>query len=423
MSQLRPEPANVLLIEDDPHDASLFLERVRHFAPGEFAVTQARTLSAALDEAAEGGYRLAVIDLTLPDSAGIETCSKFNSSNPGIPFIALSGVADDSLRGTLQRSGAIASLVKDDCSGLELIAAMRTACAQTEESRKSAEAARAAAKARLKNAIIDTSDGVVVIDHAGRIILVNSGAEQVLGRATGELIGTELGLDLRPGMPVRAQVVYERDGLARAEADDSNVRQFDVSVLSITDLEFWPFAHTWAGRPVTICALRDVSRQMAEEQRQRDVTKLERPLHIAAGIEEIGTDLAVRLGSLVRFNRFEAALWRPELDRLQVIFELGVESHGREASSLVSRSATPAEFGSWLSERSSEHDDPCVYVSVGHVKNGVYRHRDENILARSASALSAALTRRKASPLMTGAMPVPAMPGVARSLSRLPEAA
>ena len=424
MSKFRPEPANVLLIEDDPHDAALFLERVHHFAPGEFCVTQARTLGSALSEAPQGRYGLAVIDLTLPDSSGIETCSSFHLSNPDIPFIVLTGVADGSLRETLQQAGAKAAMVKDDCSGPELIAAMRTAfAAGYGREEHDPRAVEAAAKARLRNAIIDTADGIVVVDAVGNIVLVNSGAEQVLGRMTGELIGTELGLDLHPGQPVRAQIVYERDSLIEVDVEGSNVRQFDVSKLNITDLEFWPFAHTWAGKPVTICALRDVSHQVTDEHRQRDVLKLERPLHITAGIDEVGADLAVRLGSLVRFNRFEAAIWRPELKRLQVIFELGAEAEGRESSKLIERSARPSEFGSWLSERSSETDDPCVYVSVGHVKSGQYGRRDENILARCAAALASAMARRRITPLMTDALPVPPMPTAGPGAAFLPEVA
>lgn len=413
-------PIDVLLIEDDPHAANLFLERTRHFAPGEFNVTQARTLQTALDEAADSSYSLAILDLTLPDSSGVETCSRFSIARPDVPFIVLTGVADGSLAETLSKAGAKAALIKDDCTGSDIVNAMRTASVvPADQERVTPEAVKAAVEARFRNAIVDGADGVVVIDAAGSVLLVSAGAESLLGRSAADLTGTPFGIELRPGTPVRAQMIREQTGHAEEHGAEGTVRQFDVCQLRLSEVEFWPFAHHWSGKPVTVCAMSDVTNQSAEEHRQRSVLKIEQPLEVSAGIDTICTDLALRLGSLVKFNRFEASLWVPEISMLQVIFELGVPTNGREVSSVVKRVAVPQEFESWITEWSSEDLAPRVAVSVGCVTPGAYGNRDDAVLARCASMVAAALGRSKSAPVFSvSANPsgVVGMPSVLRTL-------
>ncbi len=391
----------ILLIEDDPKAANLFLERIRHFAPGEFAVTQARSLQAGLDEASDVSFGLAVLDLTLPDSTGIETCSRFNSAQPNVPFIVLTGVADDSLTETLARAGAAALLTKEDCSGEELVSAVRsTAIAPA---RERSEVTAAVAEARFRNAIIDSADGIVVVGESGDIVLVSAGAESLLGRSAAELTGSPLGLDLQPGKPVRAQMVREEQGHAEVHGTPDTVRQFDVCKLRINEVEFWPFSHQWANKPVTVCAMRDVSNQSFEESRQRNIVRMDEPLQVSAGIDAVCVDIAVRLGSLVRFNRFEASLWRPDLRRLQVVAELGVAAKGREVSALIEKSSTPPEFESWSTQWSSEDFDPRVAVSVGCIESDSLGDRNGVILARCASMIASALADMRNSPVLARA--------------------
>jgi hypothetical protein len=126
-------------------------------------------------------------------------------------------------------------------------------------------------------------------------------------------------------------------------------------------------------------------------------------LEVGAGIEAVCTDLALRLGALVKFNRFEASLWLPEQKRLQVMFELGTAAKGREVSSLLNRADTPRDFGSWATEWSSEAVVPRVAVSIGCVASGAYIDRDETVLARCASMVAAALGMSRTKPVFSAA--------------------
>lgn len=391
----------ILLIEDDPSAANLFLERVRHFAPGEFNVTQARTLQSGLEEAVDVNFGLAVLDLTLPDSTGIETCSKFNSAQPNVPFIVLTGVADGSLAETLSKAGAIAAFSKEDCLGQDLLNAVRSAAITT--GRQSVDVTTAVSEARFRNAIIDSADGIVVIGESGDIVLVSSGAESLLGRSAADLTGSPLGIDLQPGTPVRAQMLREEQAHEMVHVPDGPLRQFDVCKLQVSEVEFWPFSHRWANKPVTVCAMRDINNQSAEETRQRNIVRIDEPLQVSAGIDAVCADIAVRLGALVKFNRFEAGLWRPDLNRLQVMAELGIEAEGREVSTLQERGSSPAEFASWSTEWSAEEYGTRVAVSVGSIEPDVNSNRNAVVLARCASMIASALTGMKRKPVLAPA--------------------
>lgn len=393
---------DVLLIEDDPHAASLFLERTTHFAPGEFRVTQARSLHAALEEAYDTPYSLAVLDLTLPDSSGIETCARFSKAQPGVPFIVLTGVSDDALIETLSKAGAKAALLKDDCSGYDIVNAMRTARAVTlAEQQETPAAMRALAESRFRNAIIDKADGIVVIDLTGNVLLVSTGAETLLGRAAADLTGSPFGIDLKPGTPVRAQTLREESRYSQTHSGTGPVLDFDVCQLHVSEVEFWPFAHQWSGKPVIVCAMRDISNQSVEELRQQNIVKIVRPLEVGAGIDAVCTDLALRLGMLVQFNRFEVSVWMPQQERLQVVFELGTNVKGREVSSILNRSAYPDEFGAWATQWSPEDVSPRIALSIGNVTPLEYSKRDEAVLARCANMVAAALSLNRAKPVFS----------------------
>jgi PAS domain S-box-containing protein len=275
---------------------------------------------------------------------------------------------------------------------------LRSASERSDTDRIPVRAARAAAAARFRNAIVDSADGIVVQDSAGKVLLVSHSAEQLLGRTAAEITGSSLGLDISGGLPVRVHVVYERDGTTEFPRDGGEPRHFDVSQLKITELEVWPFPHEWAGTPVTVCAIRDVSQQSWDEYRQRQIASFDTPLHIAGGLKEACTDLALRLGRVVRYNRIELAIWRPDVRRHQVVFELGLTVHGRAIGSLVDRGTSPVQFGTWM-ERDTAGSPATGFVAIGHARHGEYGDREADALRRCAAAMGSVVSSVKADPI------------------------
>lgn len=89
------QPFNVLLIEDDPGDARIVIENLT-YDPEElkFKIKTAQTLSQGLDTISNNVFDVILLDLTLPDSRGIETLIRVREHAPELPVIVLTGVAD-----------------------------------------------------------------------------------------------------------------------------------------------------------------------------------------------------------------------------------------------------------------------------------------------------------------------------------------
>ena len=71
----------VLLIEDEQRDARLIQAMLGAVADVEFEVEHADRLSVALQRLAQGGIDVALLDLSLPDSRGLETFTRSTQGN------------------------------------------------------------------------------------------------------------------------------------------------------------------------------------------------------------------------------------------------------------------------------------------------------------------------------------------------------
>jgi len=138
----------VLLIEDNPLDVRLLGIMLRDSAPGVFDLEQVDRLESGLRRLANGGIDLVLVDLSLPDSHGLETFSSVHAQAPNTPIIVLSGLADETVAVTAVHEGAQDYLVKGQVSGPLLVRAMRYAI---ERKRTSEQLGRYAEELREKN--------------------------------------------------------------------------------------------------------------------------------------------------------------------------------------------------------------------------------------------------------------------------------
>ncbi len=102
---------NILVIEDNPADAVLLAEHLR--GTGIFLVIfTASTLGEGLKLARENKFNLVLLDLSLPDSRGLDTVRKAVSALPGVPVVVLTGLEDEEIGLDALRLGAQDYLVK-----------------------------------------------------------------------------------------------------------------------------------------------------------------------------------------------------------------------------------------------------------------------------------------------------------------------
>jgi Flp pilus assembly CpaE family ATPase len=110
----------VLLIEDNPGDAELVKAALADAGGATFQVYWAEALLPGLDRLARGDIDLVLLDLSLPDSHGLDGLNAIRIHAPSIPVVLLTGWANESLALRAMQSGAQDYLVKGTLQGPDL---------------------------------------------------------------------------------------------------------------------------------------------------------------------------------------------------------------------------------------------------------------------------------------------------------------
>ncbi|MFA4901340.1 MAG: PAS domain S-box protein [Desulfobaccales bacterium] len=124
----QPEgPLKILLIEDNPGDARLVREMLAEAGAGDITLEWVPRLSQGLESLGKGEIDLVLLDLSLPDSRGLETFYKAYTQAPEIPFVLLTGLDDETLALTAVQKGAQDYLIKGKTDASRLFRAIRYA--------------------------------------------------------------------------------------------------------------------------------------------------------------------------------------------------------------------------------------------------------------------------------------------------------
>jgi len=106
-----------LLIEDNPGDAKLIQLALSEARAAFFELETATKLSDGLDRLAAGGIDVLLLDLSLPDSHGLETFERVAAEAPDLPVVVLSGLSDEQIGARAVNAGAQDYLVKGRADG------------------------------------------------------------------------------------------------------------------------------------------------------------------------------------------------------------------------------------------------------------------------------------------------------------------
>ena len=121
------KPTRILLVEDSRTDAHL-IEKMLDGTDGMASVVEwVQTLSAGLECLSRGEIDLAVLDLNLSDSQGVDTFTRLSSKAPHVPIIVLTGTVDEKLAMQAIHLGAQDYLVKKEINSDLLLRAIRYA--------------------------------------------------------------------------------------------------------------------------------------------------------------------------------------------------------------------------------------------------------------------------------------------------------
>lgn len=173
---MNSQPIHVLLIEDNPGDVRLLRELFAQTADRQFTLTDVGRLDAGIRCLSESLIDVILLDLSLPDSQGIETLTKMHAAAHGIPIVLMTGLEDDELGLHLIQAGAQDYLIKGQTSAPLLARALRYAVGRKRLEEKLREQTRF-----LQSVLNSMADGVVMADENGAFRVWNPAAEHILG--------------------------------------------------------------------------------------------------------------------------------------------------------------------------------------------------------------------------------------------------
>jgi serine phosphatase RsbU (regulator of sigma subunit) len=117
----------ILLVEDDPDDVWIMRNLLGDSWDGPFELVQVELLSAALEVCARGGADVLLLDLSLPDSHGLETFLQAYAKAGDMPIVVLTGLDDEQTAVKAVQAGAQDYLVKGQVNDHLLIRSIRYA--------------------------------------------------------------------------------------------------------------------------------------------------------------------------------------------------------------------------------------------------------------------------------------------------------
>lgn len=119
------KPLQILLVEDSPSDAALLQENILSTGVGDISIRVTSSLREAIEHCKNNHTDAVLLDLTLPDSSGLDTVRQARQISPDLPVVVLTGVDDEKTGTEAVRMGAQDYLVKGRADGQTIIRSIR----------------------------------------------------------------------------------------------------------------------------------------------------------------------------------------------------------------------------------------------------------------------------------------------------------
>ena len=121
------DTVHILLIEDNDEQVAFLGKLLAESETAEFELHVAGNLEMGLARLKDGGIHLILLDLSLPDSDGLETFLRVIEAEPDLPLVVLSGIGDVALAIEIVQLGAQDYLVKGHVDNHLLIRSLQYA--------------------------------------------------------------------------------------------------------------------------------------------------------------------------------------------------------------------------------------------------------------------------------------------------------
>ena len=121
------KPLSILLVEDSPTDALLLEENLHQVVEFDFDLAVVNSLHGGLEKLVGKTYDAIILDLSLPDSFGLQTLDSVRAAGQNIPIVIYSGNDDRHLLTEALQRGADNYLIKDSADGNRIAIAILSA--------------------------------------------------------------------------------------------------------------------------------------------------------------------------------------------------------------------------------------------------------------------------------------------------------
>lgn len=171
---------NALLIEDNADDAEFLTRHLKRVKQQRIQLNHCETLSSGLQRLAKGGIDIVFLDLSLADSAGLETVAKVRKEYSTIPVVVLTGSDDDDLAVSVLKTGAQDYLVKGQVDPSSLGRSIKYAI----ERQQSTDVLQ-----WMEAVVNGSNDAIIGLSDHNSVVSWNQGAERIFNYGAKEVIG------------------------------------------------------------------------------------------------------------------------------------------------------------------------------------------------------------------------------------------
>jgi PAS domain S-box-containing protein len=181
-------------------------------------------LATGIDRIAKDNIDVVLLDLSLPDAAGIEAVVGIRAAAPSVPVVVLTGIDDEQLALSAMHSGAQDYLVKGDVDSRLLVRSIRYAIERTRTERELGEQ-----RQRLAVLLESIPDRIYFKDREGRFLQVNPALAKYFGLAQAqEAIGKS------------DSDFFLEEHASQAMADERKIMQTGEPMVGMVEKETFP---------------------------------------------------------------------------------------------------------------------------------------------------------------------------------------
>lgn len=293
----------VLLIENDTHIG----HQVRQIlddttspilAPPQTEILQANKLALGLAYLTEMRFDAVLLAISQPDGQEIAAFQQLHAAAPATPILILCAKECEETAVTMMQQGAQGYLRHDQLQANILISFLQFARMQ-KQTRLDLEAASTTSKTietDCRQILAQYSDGILVVDANGIILLANPAAEHILARKENDLIGTSFEYPLVNDGTTKLDIQH-----ADRETAVIEMRQASIK---------------WENQDARLVSLRNITaRHQAKQELARKATELEmRNAELDTFAQTTAHQIQGLLSQMIGYTSYLEMHYSPKLD-------------------------------------------------------------------------------------------------------------